>query len=106
MESDHHDSIVAAFVKAVTQHNLSARRVGSMTGNILSWRTVARVLHNHSQGKKQAHLPSTIAQLDRVTLVLCTARATGVLTQVEASDEERRANDLQYRIVYTRLYPN
>lgn len=106
MESDKHSSVIADFVAAITQHKLSARRVGRMTNNILSWRTVARVLHNHSQGKKQAHLPSTIAQLDRVTLVLCTTRATGVLTDDESSDVARRANDLQYRMVYQSLYPN
>lgn len=106
MESDKHNSAVASFVEAVTQHKLSARRVSRMTNNILSWRTVARVVHNHKHNKKAVLLVSTLAQLDRVTLALGTARVTGVITKGESSDIERRANDLHYRIVYQKLYPN
>lgn len=108
MESDKTTSIVAAFADAVTQHKLSARRISRITNNLLSWRTAARVLHNHKHTKHAILCASTLAQLDRVTLVLSTARATGVVMPVpaESSGVERRANDLQYRMVYQRLYPN
>lgn len=106
MENDKASVIVSSFISTVTQHKLSARRISAITHNMVSWRTIARVLHNHKHNKKAILCTSTLAQLDRVTIVLVTTDVAGVLTIPATSVLDRRANDLQYRIAYKRLYPN
>ena len=99
---------VQRFVDALELYSVSARRVAKISHNMLSARTVNRVVHRHKHAEPHTLSAATMRYLDCVIVVLSTAAAQNVITPSDKPKDTlvQRTQDVQMRIIWKQLYPH
>lgn len=105
---DKHDNTVQSFVDALELYRVSANRIAKISHNMLSARTINRVVHRHKNNEKHRLSAATMRYLDCVIVVLCTAKARNIITPSDNPKDSliRRTQDVQLRTLWQQLYPH
>lgn len=99
---------VQSFVDAIELYKVSARRIAKISHNMLSARTINRVVHRHKNNEKHVLSAATIRYLDCVIVVLYTAKARNIITPSNNPKDSliRRTQDVQLHALWKQLYPH
>lgn len=99
---------VRQFVNVLELYSVSARRVAKISHNMLSARTVNRVVHRHKYTEPHTLSAATLRHMDCVIVVLSTAVAQNMITVSDQPKDTliQRTQDVQLRSIWKQLYPH